>query len=213
MIADALADLRARLASAGGADVVVVAVTKGFPAATVTAAIEAGVGHIAESYAQEAVEKLATVRAAGHLGGICVHFIGRLQTNKVRILAPWIDRWDSVDRSAVIDEIARRQPGAHILIQVNATGEADKGGAPPSEVEALLESARGAGLVVEGLMTVGPTQGGPGAARAAFEQVRSLVDRFGLSVCSMGMSDDLEVAVAAGSTEVRVGSALFGTRP
>ena len=88
-----------------------------------------------------------------------------------------------------------------------------KGGCPPGAVEALVERARTAGLDVRGLMTVGPTVGGPAAARPGFRVVRTLVDRLGLAECSMGMTDDLEVAVEEGSTEVRVGSALFGERP
>jgi hypothetical protein len=77
----------------------------------------------------------------------------------------------------------------------------------------LLEVALTAGLTVEGLMTVGPTQGGPEAARAGFRAVRELLDRLGLATLSMGMTDDLEVAVQEGATQVRVGSALFGERP
>jgi NAD(P)-dependent dehydrogenase (short-subunit alcohol dehydrogenase family) len=82
----------------------------------------------------------------------------------------------------------------------------------PAEVADLVGSAREAGLRVEGLMTIGPTTGGPGAARPGFRLVRRLVDDLGLARCSMGMSDDLEVAAAEGSTEVRVGTALFGAR-
>jgi PLP dependent protein len=213
MIGDALASVRARLARVGGSDVRIVAVTKGFGPQAVLDASDAGLHDIAESYAQEAAAKLSEVAPPEVLHGLDVHFIGRLQTNKVRLLAPWITRWDSVDRTAVIDEVARRCPGARVLIQVNSTGEPDKGGAAPNDVEALVERARDAGLCVEGLMTVGPTTGGPDAAAPGFGAVRSLVDRLGLSVCSMGMSDDLEVAVAHGSTEVRIGSALFGARP
>lgn len=213
MIQDALASVRARLARAGGHDVRIVAVTKGFGPHAIVSAASAGLLDIAESYAQEVVAKLPEVEPGDLLAGLDVHFIGRLQTNKVRLLAPWITRWDSLDRTSVIDEVARRRPGARVLIQVNSTGEADKGGAAPAEVEALVGRAREAGLCVEGLMTVGPTALGPQAAAPGFAAVRALVDRLGLTVCSMGMSDDLEVAVAHGSTEVRIGSALFGSRP
>jgi uncharacterized pyridoxal phosphate-containing UPF0001 family protein len=98
-------------------------------------------------------------------------------------------------------------------LQVDTSGEAGKGGCRIDDLDALADAARAAGLAVRGLMTVGPTDGGPEAARPGFRQVRNAVDRLGLSVCSMGMSDDLEVAVQEGSTEVRVGSALFGPRP
>lgn len=213
MIDDALALVRARLAKAGGSGVRIVAVTKGFGPDAIAAAVAAGLHDIAESYAQEVVDKLANVASPVALGSLDVHFIGRLQTNKVRLLVPWVNRWDSVERASIIDEVARRSPGARVLIQVNATGEPDKGGAVPGDVEMLVERAGVAGLRVEGLMTVGPTVGGPHAAAPGFALVRALVDRLGLDVCSMGMSDDLEVAVAQGSTEVRLGSALFGARP
>lgn len=213
MIGDALAAVRARLAAAGGGHVRIVAVTKGFGADTVADAVAAGVTDVGENYAQEVLNKLPEVARRVDLSGVDVHFIGQLQSNKVRPLAPWITRWDTVDRSGVVDVIARHCPGARVLVQVNATGEAGKGGVAPQAVEALVHRARAAGLRVEGLMTVGPTRGGPEAARPGFALVRGLVDRLGLGVCSMGMSDDLEVAVAEGSTEVRVGSALFGARP
>lgn len=213
MISDALAAVRARLAAAGGPQVTVVGVTKGFGPDVVAAALEAGLKHLGESYSQEVVAKYPELTQHASLVGVDVHFIGRLQSNKVRSLAPWITRWDSLDRVSVIDEVARRRPGARVLIQVNATGESEKGGAHPDDVAGLVDRARSRGLVVEGLMTVGPTRGGPEAARPGFARVRSLVDALGLVVCSMGMSDDLEVAVAEGSTEVRVGSALFGARP
>ncbi len=96
---------------------------------------------------------------------------------------------------------------------MDTTGEPGKGGCPIAELDPLVEHARAAGLDVRGLMTVGPTHSGPEGARAGFRQVRRAVDRLGLSVCSMGMSGDLEVAVQEGSTQIRVGTALFGSRP
>jgi uncharacterized pyridoxal phosphate-containing UPF0001 family protein len=142
-----------------------------------------------------------------------VHFIGQLQTNKVRVLAPIVTVYETVDRSSVVVELAKRAPGARVLLQVSTAGEAGKGGCPIDEVRALLELARSAGLDVQGLMTVGPSEGGPAAARSGFRAVRALLDRLGLAVLSMGMTDDLEVAVEEGTTQVRVGSALFGARP
>ena len=97
-----------------------------------------------------------------------------------------------------------------MLVQVDATGEPGKGGCPLDDVPALVERRRDAGLGVDGLMTVGPTEGGPEAARPAFRAVRPLVDELGLATCSMGMTDDLEVAVEEGTTRVRLGTALFG---
>ncbi len=110
-------------------------------------------------------------------------------------------------------ELAKRTPGARVLVQVNTTAEMAKGGCAPSDVESLVAEATSAGLVVDGLMTVGPTVGGPEAARDGFREVRSLCSALGLATCSMGMSDDFVVAVQEGSTRVRLGSVLFGMRP
>lgn len=206
-VAARLAEVRSRIAAAGGVGVDVVAVTKTFGIDEAFAAYRAGCAAVGESYAQEAAAKFAGLDVPFE-----VRFVGHLQTNKVRLLAPFVTVYESVDRLSLVHEIARRAPGARVLVQVNATGEATKGGCEPDEVEHLVEAAATAGLLVEGLMTIGPTEGGPVAARPAFGLVRAAVDRLGLRVCSMGMTDDLEVAVAEGSTEVRVGTALFGPR-
>jgi PLP dependent protein len=189
----------------------VVAVTKGFGPEAIEAALAVGCGAIGENYAQELVSKRPTIDAARD--DLDVHFIGRLQSNKVRSLAGLVDRYDSVDRVSLVTEIARRDPGARMLVQVDTTGATGKGGCSPDEVPALVHAAIEAGLVVEGAMTVGPTEGGADAALPGFRTVRALVDELGLEVCSMGMSGDLEAAVAAGTTEVRLGTALFGERP
>lgn len=200
--------VRERLRRAGGEGVTLVAVSKGFGADAIRRVVAAGCTHIGESYAQEAVPKLLELDPRP-----TVHFIGRLQTNKVRSLVGLVDVWETVDRPSLVDELARRVPDATVLVQVNTTGESSKSGVAPSEVSGLLDRARAAGLRPIGLMTIGPTGGGPEAARPCFRLLRSLVDEHGLSVCSMGMSDDLEVAVEEGSTEVRVGTAIFGPRP
>ncbi len=140
------------------------------------------------------------------------HFIGRLQSNKVRLVADVVSCWQSVDRRSLVDEIAGRAPGARIMVQVNATGEPQKGGCEPVEVPDLLARAGDAGLRVVGLMTIG-VDGDPVATARAFEQVADLADRHGLEQRSMGMSADLELAVRARTTMVRIGSALFGPRP
>ncbi len=207
-VAQRLAAVRERIERAGGIDVSVLPVTKRFDVEACFAAFEAGCPDVGENYAQEVVAKLGSIdRPFG------VHFIGQLQTNKVRILAPIISVYESVDRPSVVTELARRVPGAAVLIQVAALAEPGKGGCVLAEVPALVAVAQDAGLDVRGLMTVGPTTGGPANARAGFRAVRQLMDRLGLGVCSMGMTDDLEVAVQEGSTQVRVGSALFGERP
>ncbi len=190
-------------------DVEVVAVTKGFDDWAIEAAIAAGCRVIGENYAQELLSKRAVVERLGPL----VQFIGRLQRNKVRQLVDLVDVWASLDRASVVDEVAKRAPGARVLIQVDTTGDPAKGGCRVEDTAALVERAATAGLVVDGLMTVGPTGEAPEAARSGFRRVRRLVDELGLTVCSMGMTGDLAVAVEEGSTQVRVGTALFGPRP
>ena len=130
----------------------------------------------------------------------------------MRAIAAHVALWQSVDRAALAVEIAKRAPAASVLVQVNSSDEASKGGCDPREVEALVERCRALGLRVCGLMTVGRT-GAPQDARAGFALTRALADRLGLEHCSMGMTDDLEIAVQEGATMVRVGSALFGPRP
>jgi len=107
--------------------------------------------------------------------------------------------------------IARRRPGAAVLVQVDVAGLPARGGCPPAAVPALVDALRQEDLAVEGLMAVGPP-GPPESARPGFVLVSSLADRLHLPVRSMGMSDDLDVALAEGSTMVRVGRALFGER-
>ncbi len=208
LVAERLAAVRERIARAGGTDVAVLAVTKLFSLEHCWAAHRAGCAAVGENYAQEVVAKFA-----GERPPFGVHFIGQLQTNKVRQLAPIITVYESVDRPSLVAELAKRVPGAAVLVQVACEHEPGKGGCAVADVPGLVDAAAAAGLAVRGLMTVGPTTGGPEAARAGFRTVRGLVDRLGLAVCSMGMTDDLEVAVQEGSTQVRVGSALFGERP
>ena len=202
-----LADVRERIASAGGGDdVAIVAVTKTFGPEAIEAALAAGCRAIGENYAQELLAKREAAAAAE------VHFIGQLQTNKVRQIAGLVDVYETVDRPRLANEIAKRDPGATVLVQVDTTGEPGKGGVPLSGLDDLVEHVRAKGLDLVGLMTVGPTEGGPAAAAPGVREVRAAVDRLGLAVCSMGMTADLEVAVAEGSTQIRVGTALFGPR-
>ena len=187
----------------------VVGVTKGFGPEAIEAAVAAGCDAIGENYAQELVDKRAAIERLRPE----VHFIGRLQRNKVRHLVDLVDVWCSLDRLSVVEEVAKRSPGARVLVQVDTSGDQGKGGCDLDDAAVLVERAGGLGLSVLGLMTVGPTGGSAEDARPGFRQVRALVDRLGLSVCSMGMSGDVDVAVQEGSTQVRVGTALFGERP
>ena len=212
----ALASLRARIDQINRTwthEVEITAVTKAFSPDVITAAVEAGCAAIGENYAQELLEKRPTLDALDVERRPRVDFIGRLQSNKVRQLAGIVDRWATVDRTSLANEIARRDPGGRVLVQVNTTGESHKGGCPVDDVSSLVAHCRALGLVVEGLLTVGPTEGEPVEAASGFVEVRRLVDELGLEVCSMGMTADVDVAVACGSTNVRIGSALFGARP
>ena len=211
-VADRVSTLRRRVDAierSWSHGVAVVGVTKGFGADAIEAAVAAGCDAIGESYAQELLDKRTTIERLRPE----VHFIGQLQRNKVRQLAGLVDVWCSLDRASVIDEVAKRAVGARILVQVDTTGDPAKGGCGVDETPGLVARAIDRGLVVDGLMTVGPTGGDAEAARSGFRHVRALVDELGLTVCSMGMSNDVEVAVQEGSTQLRVGTALFGERP
>ena len=185
------------------------AVTKAFGAWAIDAAAGCGIGHIGESYAQECMSKLGeTVTPVLPR----VHFIGRLQRNKVRRLSGHVDVWQTVDRVAIALEIGRRDPGAEVMIQVNVTGAPARGGCIPAAVEDLASRVEDIGLRLVGLMTIGP-QGPAESSRACFRELRRMADSLELHHCSMGMTGDLEAAVGEGATMVRVGHGLFGPRP
>jgi len=216
LVAERLAVVRSRIEAAGGTSgsVLVVAVTKGFGPDAVDAALAAGVRDLGESYADELVSKsAATALAEGDATGAPRrwHFLGRVQRNKVRRLADLVSLWHGVDRVAAGREIAARAPGAAVLVQLNVSGEAQKFGCGFDDAPALVDDLRSLGLDVRGLMAVGPT-GPPELARPGYRRLARLAERLGLGERSMGMTDDLEVAVGEGSTMVRVGRALFGAR-
>ena len=185
-----------------------IAVTKNFGPQAWDWARDAGCDAVGENYAQELLAKVEE-----GLPPVDIHFVGGLQSNKVKSIAPHVALWQSVDSMSVIHEIGKRAPGARVLLQVNTTGELTKGGIEPHDVPSFLDVALQAGLVVEGLMTIGPTTTGVSERQESFTSLRRMVDEMGLSVCSMGMSDDFVQAVECGSTMVRVGSRLFGQRP
>ncbi len=200
--------VRARILAAGGdpARVRVVAVTKGFGPETVRAVVEAGIADIGENYADELVAK-----ARGVCGSVRWHFLGAVQRNKVRRLASSVGLWQGIDRLEEGEAVARAAPGAQVLVEVDVTGARGRGGVEPGSVGPLVDGLVRLGLDVRGLMTVAPA--GDGRAAATFALVARLVADLGLAEASMGMSDDLEDAVANGSTMVRVGRALLGPRP
>ncbi len=200
--------LRERIERAGGRDVTVIAVTKAFDVSAIHAATACGIGDIGENYAQECLAKLAQT----HVDPLPrVHFIGRLQRNKVRRLAGHVDVWHTIDRVSLAKEVGRRAPSAQVMIQVNITGESQKGGCLIGDTDALVGAVSDAGLSLIGLMGIGQF-GNLEANRDCFAWLRHKADSLGLQHCSMGMTGDLEVAVSEGATMIRVGTALFGKR-
>lgn len=210
-VTDAAEAVRRRIADAGGdlSRITLVAVTKGFGPEAVAAAVGSGLVACGENYAQE----LVTKAAAAELQSVPVrwHFLGRIQRNKVKALAALVDLWQGVDRLDAAQEVARRAPGAAVLVQVNLTGDAGRNGCDWADTPGVVAGARGCGLDVRGLMGVAAPD--RDAARAQFRRLRTLADELSLGEVSMGMSDDLEVAVEEGATMVRIGRGLFGARP
>jgi hypothetical protein len=213
-IAVGLASVRERIAAAAAragrdpAAVRLVGATKTVPAERIADALDAGLTDVGENRAQELLAKAPVL--ATRADPPTWHFVGRLQRNKVGGLTPWVSCWQSVDRLALAEVVARRAPGAHVLIEVNLGDEPTKGGCPPAETGPLADAGRGLGLRVDGLMTVAPQAGD---RRGWFAALRELGATLGLAELSMGMSDDYEVAVEEGATMVRVGRAIFGARP
>ena len=208
-----LAGIRSRIEAAAPdpARVTLVAVTKGFGPEAVRTALAAGLGAVGENYADELVAKSAVV---GNDPGPTPewHFLGTIQRNKVPRLAPIVACWQSVCRLEEGLAIAKRRPGARVLVQVDVADLPGRGGVAPAGVPGLVAALQAEDLDVAGLMAVG-TPGPPEGARAGFREVTRLADSLGLEVRSMGMTDDLEVALSEGSTMVRIGRALFGERP
>lgn len=202
------AAVRDRIEAAGGDPdrVRILAVSKGQGADAVRAAVAAGLVDVGESYAQELLAKAEQVEES-----VRWHMIGRLQRNKVRQVASFVHLWQSIDRLSLAAEVARHAPGAAVLVQVNVTGADQQGGCPPERVAAVVEGCTDLGLDVRGLMAIGP-MAAPDASRAAFRTVRELADALELPERSLGMSGDLEAAVAEGSTMIRIGTDLFGPR-
>jgi PLP dependent protein len=208
------------------ASIRIVAVTKGFGPEAVRWALDAGLTDIGENYADELVGKAAQLEpgpAPGSAPGpdagrppVAVapvwHYLGAVQRNKVDRLAPLVAWWQGVARLEEGRAIARRRPGSTVLVQLDVAGLPGRGGCPPDRVPELVETLRDEDLDVAGLMAVGPP-GPPEEARPGFALLSSLADSLGLPVRSMGMSDDLEVALSEGSTMLRLGRALFGERP
>lgn len=217
---DPLSTVLARIdAAAGraGRAVRLLAVSKGQPEPAVRRLAAAGQHAFGENYLQEALARMDA------LAGLELewHFIGRLQSNKAREVARRFDWIQSVDRRSLLGPLVRGREGVatplNVLLQVNVDGEAGKGGCPPTELAELADAvAAEPRLRLRGLMAI-PMPAVMDERRRAFAALRGLYERLGdghaLDTLSMGMSDDFEVAIAEGSTMVRIGTALFGPRP
>ncbi|PSS56703.1 YggS family pyridoxal phosphate-dependent enzyme [Pseudomonas sp. BBP2017] len=220
-IADNLSTLTARISAAAKAagrapsDIRLLAVSKTKPAAAVREAFAAGVRDVGENYLQEALNK------QGELTDLPLtwHFIGPIQSNKTRAIAEHFDWVHSVDRLKIAQRLSEQRPEGltplSICLQVNVSGETSKSGCTPEELPALASAiAALPRLRLRGLMAIPEPTDDRAAQEAAFARVRELQDSLGLSLdtLSMGMSHDLEAAIAQGATWVRIGTALFGAR-
>jgi PLP dependent protein len=197
--------------------ITIVAVTKGFGPGEIQSALRAGLSEVGENYYQEAATKFTQVTWTADARR---HFIGRIQRNKARQIAALFDMVQTVDAPETAALLNRGAVDAgkilDVLVQANAAGDRRQGVALESLAEFVLEVGRHANLRVRGLMAMGPNDSlaTPAAfARAAecFEQLQRRMQSF--TILSMGMSDDMEIALEHGSTMLRLGTALFGSRP
>jgi hypothetical protein len=207
-IASRLRDVRRRIEAAGRDpdSLRIVAVTKGWTWEIVEAARSAGLPDVGENYAQELLAK-----AAARPQEVRWHFLGPVQRNKVKRLAPLVSSWHGIDRPVAADAVAAACPGVEVFVEVNLTGIPGRPGCRPEEVPALVEHCRNRSLDLSGLMTIAP-EGDPAGARECFRWLAGSARQLGLRELSMGMSDDFETAIRFGATSVRVGSAVFGAR-
>jgi len=216
----------ARAVSRDPAEITLLAVSKTFGADAVATAAACGQRSFGENYVQEGVDKLHELqrRAATDpaLTGLQWHFIGPLQSNKTRAVAECFDWVHSIDRLKIAQRLSAQRPAAlaplNVLLQVNISGEASKSGVAPADLPALAaEVAALPRLRLRGLMAIPEPEPDPVRQRIPLAALRALFDDLrdrglALDTLSMGMSADLESAVAEGSTLVRVGTAIFGQR-
>jgi pyridoxal phosphate enzyme (YggS family) len=222
-IAENIAGLRSRIEAAAlraGRDPTGVrlvgasAASKGVSDAAVLAALEAGLTDFGENWLQEAEERI--VRLAPQVAGRATwHFIGHLQRNKVPAVLRLFDILHSVDSIRLAERLSERaEKPAHILLEVNASGEASKYGFAPGEIADVVATiGRLPNIELLGLMTMAPQVADPEDTRPVFRTLRELAVANGLEELSMGMTEDFEVAVEEGATMVRLGRAVFGGAP
>ena len=199
-------------------DIQLLAVSKSQPVEAVRAAFQCGLRQFGESYLQEALAKIAALQDLP----LCWHFIGPIQSNKARAIAENFAWVHSVDRVKIAQRLSRYRPAAmaplQICLQVNISSEASKSGVLPEALPQLVREVLPLpGLQLRGLMAIPAPSAEPAQQRAAFAQVREALQQLrelapDLDTLSMGMSDDMEAAIAEGATIVRVGSAIFGAR-
>jgi len=217
--------LRARIAAATAAAgrnedcVTLLAVSKGRDAAAVQAMAQLGVENFGENYLQDALPKLTALAGME----LTWHYIGRLQANKTRAIAEHFAWVHSVDRLRTAERLAAQRPHfaapLNVCVQLRLAASSERSGATVAELPALVASVAALPrLRLRGLMCMLPEGLAPAQQRAQFAEVRALYDRLngdgaGLDTLSMGMSGDFEAAIAAGSTMVRIGTALFGPLP
>ncbi|MGI8521683.1 MAG: YggS family pyridoxal phosphate-dependent enzyme [Actinomycetota bacterium] len=217
-VAERLAEVKGRIAAAAAnsgrdeSDITLVAVSKTFSAEVVAEAVEAGVSDLGENRAQELRDKVAALGSVARW-----HFVGHLQSNKVRHVVGSCALIHSVDSASVAEEIDVRAQRSgliqEVLIEVNVSGEASKQGVVPSEISGLLAHIRDLeGLRATGLMTIPPWPEDPEESRPFYQELAELARSHRLERLSMGMTRDFEVAIAEGATLVRVGEAIFGAR-
>ena len=208
----------ARAAGRDPAGVTLLAVSKTHAPALIEEAFGAGQRAFGENYVQEAVEKMDALARLP----IEWHLVGPLQSNKTRLVAERFQWVHTVERGKIARRLSEQRPQAlpplEVLLQVNVSGEASKSGVAPSEVAALAQAVAALPrLRLRGLMAVPEPTGDQGLQRARFREVRELYESLrkgglALDTLSMGMSDDMEAAIAEGSTMVRIGTAIFGER-
>jgi len=190
--------------------IILLAVTKIFPASAIHEAYAAGLRDFGENYVQEFEGKFAAV---SQLEGARFHLIGHLQSNKARRAAEIFQVIETLDSAKLARRLDESGRPLDVMLEVKLSQEQAKSGADPAEIPALIEALAGCPrLRLTGLMTMPPWSDDPEASRPWFRRLRELAGIHGLRHLSMGMSHDLEVAIEEGSTEVRVGTALFGPR-
>ncbi len=186
--------------------VTLIGVTKGFTHEEVNIASELGIKNFGENYAQELLTKNPLVDPE-----ISWHYIGQLQSNKIRKISHLVDVWHSVTSLKLAREIHKRNDQAQILLQVSLMGPSNSKGFEVEQLPQLISELRDMNIDISGLMTMG-VPGDMVATRIVFKELRKLADTFELPECSMGMSDDFEIALESGASMIRVGSAIFGNR-